>query len=111
MIRGAVHRADLGAGRGHKQGGRRYAVILSPSDVNWSVATIVPTSTRAQRSIFRPELEVMGASTLVLVDQIRTIDVNYLSDDPVDYLTRDQMGDIEHALAHYLGILAAPERD
>lgn len=111
MIRGAVHRADLGARRGHEQGGRRYAVILSPSDMNWSVATIVPTSTRAQRSIFRPELEVMGASTLVLVDQIRTIDVNYLSDDPVDYLTRDQMGDIEHALAHYLGILADPERD
>lgn len=111
MIRGAVYQANLGSGRGHEQGGRRYAVVLSPSDMSWSVATIVPTSTSAQPSVFRPEIETMGAPTRVLVDQIRTIDVSYLSEDPVDYLTRDQLGEIEHALAHYLRILSEPERD
>ena len=111
MIRGAVYRANLGPGRGHEQGGKRYAVVLSPSDMNWSVATIVPTSTRAQPTIYRPEIEAMGTRTLVLVDQIRTIDVSHLSDEPVDYVTRDQMSDIEHALSHYLGILGQPELD
>ena len=27
MIRGAVYRVDLGAARGHEQGGRRYGVV------------------------------------------------------------------------------------
>ncbi|WP_310961243.1 type II toxin-antitoxin system PemK/MazF family toxin [Nocardioides terrisoli] len=103
MIRGAVYRADLGPGRGHEQGGKRYAIVVSPSDMNWSVATVLPTSTSAQASIYRPEIETVGDLTRVLVDQIRTIDVSYLSDEPVEYLTRDQMGGIEHALAHYLG--------
>lgn len=40
----------------------------------------------------------------MLVDQIRSIDVDYLVGDPVDYLTRDQLGDVELALAHYLGV-------
>lgn len=107
MIRGAVHRVDLGAPRGHEQGGRRYAVILSPTDLAWSVATVAPTSTAAQPALSRPEVEVLGRATRVLVDQIRTVDVDYLSADPVDYLGRDAMAQVDHALAHYLGLVAA----
>lgn len=40
----------------------------------------------------------------MLVDQIRSIDVDSVVGDPVDYLARDQLGDVELALAHYLGI-------
>jgi mRNA interferase MazF len=40
----------------------------------------------------------------MLIDQIRSIDVDYLVGDPVDYLTRDQFAEVELALAHYLGI-------
>lgn len=40
----------------------------------------------------------------MLVDQIRSIDTDYLVGDPVDYLSRDQMNEVELALAHYLGL-------
>jgi mRNA interferase MazF len=107
VIRGAIHAVDLGKPRGHEQGGRRYALVLSPSGMDWSVATIVPTSTAARPAVFRPEVEVAGRPTRLLVDQIRTVDVSYLSGDPVDYLEQEQMARVEHAIAHYLGLASS----
>ncbi len=49
--------------------------------------------------------------TRLLVDQIRSIDIHYVVGDPVDYLTRDQLVEVELALAHYLGVQdATPPR-
>lgn len=104
MIRGAVYRIDLGRPRGHEQGGKRLGLVVSPSDSPLSVVTVVPTSTSAGRSVHRPELEIDGAQTKLLVDQIRSIDVDYVVGDPVDYLTRDQLAEVDLALAHYLGV-------
>lgn len=104
MIRGAVYRIDLGRPRGHEQGGRRLGLVLSPSDSPLSVITVVPASTSAGPSIHRPELEIAGRATRLLVDQIRSIDMRYLVGDPVDYLTRDRLADTELAVAHYLGL-------
>lgn len=107
MIRGAVYRIDLGQARGHEQRGRRLGVVVSPSDSPLSVVTVIPTSTSARPAIHRPALEVAGRQTRMLVDQIRSIDTDYLTGDPVDYLSRDQMARVELALAHYLGIDSA----
>lgn len=105
MIRGAMYRVDLGdAKRGHEQRGRRYGLVLSPSSMPWSVATIIPTSTSAQPSAFRPELEVAGTRTRLLVDQIRTVDVSYVHGDPVHYLDHAELAEVEHAVARYLGL-------
>lgn len=104
MIRGAVYHIDLGQARGHEQRGRRLGLVVSPSESPLSVVTIVPTSTSAQPAIHRPEVEVAGRATRMLVDQIRSIDTDYLTGDPVDYLSRDEMAEVELALAHYLGI-------
>lgn len=104
MIRGAVYRIDLGRHRGHEQGGKRLGLVVSPSDSPLSVVTVIPTSTSAGPSIHRPELEIAGQETRLLVDQIRSIDIHYLVGDPVDYLTRDQLVEVELALAHYLGV-------
>ncbi|MGH3716348.1 MAG: type II toxin-antitoxin system PemK/MazF family toxin [Micromonosporaceae bacterium] len=105
MIRGAVYRVDLGdARRGHEQRGRRYGLVLSPSDMPWSVATIIPSSRSAQPAIFRPELEIDGVPTRFLVDQLRTIDVTFISGDPVHYLDRDELTEVEHAVTRYLGL-------
>lgn len=104
MIRGAVYRIDLGRPRGHEQGGKRLGLVVSPSDSPLSVVTVIPTSTSAGPSIHRPQLEIAGRATRLLVDQIRSIDNTYVVGDPVDYLTRDQLVGIELALAHYLGI-------
>jgi mRNA interferase MazF len=105
VIRGAVYRVDLGdAKRGHEQRGRRLGLVLSPSDMPWSVATIVPTSSSAQPAVFRPELEVAGTLTRFLVDQIRTVDVRYMLGEPVHYLDRDELAAVEHAVTRYLGL-------
>lgn len=105
MIRGAIYRVDLGdAKRGHQQRGRRFGLVLSPSDMPWSVATIIPTSTSAQPAVFRPEVEIAGTPTRFLVDQIRTVDVRYLHGDPVHYLDRHELAEIEHAVTRYLGL-------
>lgn len=104
MIRGAVYRIDLGRPCGHEQGGKRLGLVVSPSDSPLSVVAVIPTSTSAGSSIHRPELEIAGRSMRMLVDQIRSIDIHYVVGDPVDYLTRDQLVEVELALAHYLGV-------
>ncbi|MGL5864245.1 MAG: type II toxin-antitoxin system PemK/MazF family toxin [Dermatophilaceae bacterium] len=111
MIRGAVYRVDLGRPRGHEQGGKRLGLVVSPSDSPLSVVVVVPTSTSAGPSIHRPELEIAGRSTRVLVDQIRALDTDDVVGDPVDYLTRHQLAEVELALARYLGVQdATPPR-
>jgi mRNA interferase MazF len=104
VIRGAVYRIDLGRTRGHEQGRKRLGLVVSPSGSPLSVVTVIPTSTSAGRSIHRPEIEIAGRSTRMLVDQIRSIDIDYVVGNPVDYLTRDQLADVDLALARYLGV-------
>ncbi|HEX5495033.1 MAG TPA: type II toxin-antitoxin system PemK/MazF family toxin [Mycobacteriales bacterium] len=96
---------DLGeARRGHERRGKRLGLVLSPTSMPWSVATVVPTSTSAQDAVFRPSIEIDGQATRFLVDQIRSIDTNYIVGDPVHYLERDELTEIEHAVARYLGL-------
>src|SRR5215470_19408669 len=105
VIRGAVYRVDLGtAKRGHEQRGRRLGLALSPSSMPWNVATIIPTSTTAQPAVFRPSLEINGQQTRFLVDQIRNIDTDNVIGDPIYYLDRDELAEIEHAVTRYLGL-------
>ncbi|MGW6724994.1 type II toxin-antitoxin system PemK/MazF family toxin [Nocardia sp. NPDC055029] len=103
MIRGAIYRIDLGEERrGHELRGRRFGVVLSRTD--WTMVTAVPTSTSAQPSRFRPEIKIDGRTTLLLVDQIRSLDVDYLKGDPVAYLTREELTDLDRAVIRYLGL-------
>ncbi|WP_374224432.1 type II toxin-antitoxin system PemK/MazF family toxin [Streptomyces sp. ISL-94] len=105
MIRGAVYRVDFGdAKRGHEQRGKRYGLVLSPSSMPWNVTTVIPTSTSAQPAAFRPQLEFAGVLTRLLVDQIRTVDIAYIHGDPVHYLDRDEMAEVEHAVSLYFGL-------
>jgi mRNA interferase MazF len=102
VIRGAVYQVDLGqANRGREQRGRRYGVVLS--EIDWSMVTVVPTSTSAQDSPFRPQIELMNLPTLLLVDQIRSLDIQYVGD-MVGYLTQEDMQRLERAVALYLGL-------
>lgn len=104
LIRGAVYKVDLGeAKRGHEQRGRRLGVLVSPSEWFGSTVTVVPTSTSAGATVFRPLVEIDGRETRLLVDQIRTIDTDYLKEQ-VSNLTRDAMAELDDALARYLGI-------
>ena len=105
MIRGAVYRVELDEERrGQEQRGRRYGLVLSPTDMVWSVATVVPTSTQAQPAVFRPEVELGGVPTRFLVDQLRSIDVRFVHGGPVFFLHRDELEEVETAVTRYLGL-------
>jgi mRNA interferase MazF len=105
VIRGAIYRVDLGyAKRGHEQRGKRLGLVLGPSDMPWSVATIIPTSSSAQQAVFRPELEVAGTLTRLLVDRIRSVDVRYIHGEPVHDLDRHALAEVERAVTRYLGL-------
>jgi mRNA interferase MazF len=56
---------------GHEQRGPRYAVAIHSDGILLSTLIVAPTSTSAQAAIFRPEIEMDGARTRVLVDQMR----------------------------------------
>ena len=104
MIRGAVYPVDLGdAKRGHEQRGRRLGLVMSIEQNAWSTVTIIPASTSAQAAVFRPEAIIAGRPTRILIDQIRTIDVSYVTGELVDYLSRDDMAHVDHTLSRYLG--------
>ena len=106
MIRGAVYAVDLGdAKRGHEQRGRRLGLVISIEQNAWSVVTIIPTSTSAQASVFRPRVVIAGLETRILIDQVRTIDVSYVTGELIDYLSRDDMAQVEHSLSRYFGLL------
>jgi mRNA interferase MazF len=106
MIRGAVYPIDLGdTKRGHEQRGRRLGLVISIEQDAWSTVTVLPTSTSAQPSVFRPEVVIAGRETKILIDQVQTIDVAYVAGDLVDYLSRDDMAQVEHSLSRYLGLL------
>ncbi|HEY1094098.1 MAG TPA: type II toxin-antitoxin system PemK/MazF family toxin [Glycomyces sp.] len=107
MIRGAVYPIDLGdAKRGHEQRGKRLGLVLNTQQERWSTVIIVPTSTSAQRSAFRPEAIVAGRTTRMLVDQLRTIDTQYVTGDLIDFLNREDMEQVEYAVVRYLGLMA-----
>lgn len=105
MIRGAVYPVDLGqAKRGHEQCGERLGVAISVQQDAWSTVTVIPTSTSAQPTVFRPEMEIAGRPTCLLIDQIRTIDTMYVVGEPIDCLNRADMAQVRHALMRYFGL-------
>jgi mRNA interferase MazF len=105
MIRGAVYPVDLGdAKRGHEQRGRRLGLVISIEQNVWSTVTIIPASTSAHSAVFRPEVVIAGRDTRILIDQIRTIDTSYVTGELVDYLSGDDLAQVEHSLSRYLGL-------
>jgi mRNA interferase MazF len=105
MIRGAVYPVDFGdAKRGHEQRGKRLGLVVSIQRDGASTVTIVPTSTGAGASVFRPQLGVAGRTTRLLVDQIRTVDVHYVAGELVHYLSRTELAEVDHAMSRYLGL-------
>jgi len=79
--RGDVFRLRLGRRHGHEQSGVRYGVIVqSDALMRLSTVLIAPTSRAARPASFRPEIEIDGNVTRVLVEQTGAIDVSRLGD-------------------------------
>lgn len=60
--------------RGREQAGARYAVVVQSDDLPLSTWIIAPTSTGRRAASFRPEIEINGAKTRVMVEQLTVID-------------------------------------
>jgi mRNA interferase MazF len=68
-----------------------------------STVIIAPTSTAAASSWLRPEVEIAGRMTRVLVEQLIAVDSSRLGS-PAGALRRAEMDDIDRALRVVLGL-------
>ena len=104
MRRGEVYRLRTPEGVGHEQQGVRYGVVVQADELlPRSVVIIAPTSRSARPASFRPEVDVAGDKTLVLVEQLGAVDAQRLGD-RVGYLSADELWSIDDALLTVLGL-------
>jgi mRNA interferase MazF len=101
-VRGDVHPlAAVKKPRGHEQQGRRYAVVIQSDDVRRSTVIVAPTSTSASPSSTRPEVELDGATTCIVVEQMTAVDWSRLGE-PVGHLSHDEMEAVDTAIRDVL---------
>lgn len=104
MHRGDIYDLRLPKGVGHEQRGRRYGVVVqSDAFMPRSVVLVAPTSRAARPASFRPEIEVDGEPTKVLVEQVGAVDVGRLGD-IVGHLTPQERWGVDAALLTVLGL-------
>ena len=105
MQRGEILRLRAPRGtRGHEQAGQRYGVVLQADELlSLSTVIIAPTSTRAQPASFRPEVEIDGQRTRVLVEQLGAVDPTRLGES-LGLLAFSELREVDRALAVVLGL-------
>jgi mRNA interferase MazF len=103
--RGEVFRLRAPRGtRGYEQAGQRYGVIVQAYELlSLSTVIIAPTSTRAQPASFRPEVEIDGQRTRVLVEQLGAIDPSRLGKSH-GLLAFGELREVDRALAVVVGL-------
>ena len=90
-------------GRGHEQSGRRFCVVVQSDDIRLSTWLVAPTSTSARPAIFRPEIDVSGQQTRVLVEQTTAVDPERLGPS-VGFLRVDELARVDAALRIALAV-------
>ena len=106
MLRGDVYefRPRPPRGTGYEQQGKRYGVIVQANELlPRSVVLVAPTSLSAKAASFRPEIDLLGAATLVLVEQVGAVDAGRLGN-LVGHVTPEQQWGIDEALITVLGL-------
>lgn len=104
MLRGDVYRFRLPRGVGHEQHGDRYGVVVQADEfLPRSVVVVAPTSRSARPASFRPEAEIAGETTRVLVEQVGAVDARRLGE-LTGHLTHEEMWGVDEALLAVLGL-------
>jgi mRNA interferase MazF len=104
VLRGDLYRIKLPKGVGHEQHGDRFGVVVQADELlPRSVVLVAPTSRRARAASFRPEIEVDGETTRVLVEQVGAIDVQRLGD-LTGHLSREELWGVDDALVTVFGV-------
>ena len=104
MQRGDVVRFKVPKGVGREHQGERFGIVVQ-SDVMLprSVVVVAPTSRSAKPASFRPEVDIAGDVTRVLVEQLGAVDVQRLGR-RVGRLTAEEMWAVDEALVVVLGL-------
>lgn len=104
MRRGEVYPFRVPKGVGHEQAGERFGVVVQADELlPRSVVIVAPTSRSARPASFRPEIEVAGGTTRVLVEQLGAVDVQRLGK-RVGHLAVEELWAVDDALATVLGL-------
>lgn len=104
MLRGDVYRFRVPKGVGHEQHGDRFGVVVQANEfLPRSVVIVAPTSRSARPASFRPEIDIAGDTTRVLVEQIGAVDAQRLGD-LMGHATPEELWGIDEALATVLGL-------
>jgi mRNA interferase MazF len=90
--------------RGHEQAGARYAVVVQSDDLPLSTWIIAPTSTGRRAASFRPEIEINGAKTRVMVEQLTVIDPQHRLGEFVGRLGTIELQAVDAALRAVLAL-------
>jgi mRNA interferase MazF len=102
--RGEIFRLRIARGtRGHEQRGARYGVVLQAGDLLLSTVIVAPTSTRALPASFRPDIDIKGQQTRVLVEQLGAVDRSRLGSS-AGMLTWEEMTEVDGAIETVLGL-------
>jgi mRNA interferase MazF len=102
--RGEVYRFRVPKSVGHEQQGERFGVVVQADELlPRSVVLVAPTSRSARPASFRPEVEVGGDSTRILVEQVGAVDVQRLGR-RVGVLRVEELWSVDDALLTVLGL-------
>lgn len=104
-MRGELYRLRAPKGvRGHEQAGPRYAVVVQSDDLPLSTWIVAPTSTGRRAASFRPEIEIGGTKTRVMVEQLTVIDPQHRLGEFVGRLDTIEMQAVDTALRAVLAL-------
>jgi mRNA interferase MazF len=104
VLRGDIYEFRPPRGTGDEQQGRRYGVIVQANELlPRSVVLVAPTSLSARPASFRPEVDLLGNTTRVLVEQVGAIDSSRLGD-LVGRVSPEQQWGIDEALLTVLSL-------
>lgn len=90
--------------QGHEQQGSRYGVVVQSDDLPLSTWLIAPTSTGRREASFRPEIEINGTKTRVMVEQLTVIDPQVRLGDFAGRLSSSELHEVDEALRAVLAL-------
>lgn len=104
MVRGDVFRFRPATSGGHEQRGERFGVVVQADEMlPRSVVLVAPTSLSARPASFRPEIEVEGQTTRVLVEQVGAVDARRLGE-LSGHLSHEELWGVDEALLTVLAL-------
>lgn len=105
FVRGDLYRLRAPKNtRGHEQAGGRYAVVLQSDDLPLSTWVVAPTSTGRREASFRPEIEIDGVRTRVMLEQLTVIDPETRLGEFAGRLSAAELRSVDAALLTVLGL-------